>query len=234
MGYLHYPHDKSHLRALVRAFEASGIESLMFTSASVRKYKDMGNVDGREREWLKGFFGELIFVLGKVESQHCFRVQVFQKLFSPLFDFPRSNSQKLAFSISRTKPFLQSLLLWGPLPSLQVENEYGNIGYEDFPRDKSHLLDIERVYGEEGVESLLFTSDSPYLVDDWGNVDGRERDGLFYKKSLCYNTLLVINWHKLTKQYSSFCEYCKLLDGVCKKNAFTYSNSTHKKVQRTM
>ncbi len=138
----------------------------------------------------------------------------------PSLIFPGSNSQKHAFSIFCSKSFLQSLLLWGPLSSLQVENEYGNIGYEDFPRDKSHLLDIERVYGEEGVESLLFTSDSPYLVDDWGNVDGRERDGLLFKKSLCYNTLPIINWHKLTIQYPSFCEYCKLLDGVCKKNAF--------------
>ena len=65
MGYLHYPRDKSHLRALVRAFEASGIESLMFTSDSVRKYKDMGNVDGREREWLKVFLGGADFRAGK-------------------------------------------------------------------------------------------------------------------------------------------------------------------------
>jgi len=53
----------------------------------------------------------------------------------------------------------------------QIENEYGNYGYGDHPRDKEHLKFLKSVLINEGIESLLFTSDTPTLTADWGNVD---------------------------------------------------------------
>ena len=54
---------------------------------------------------------------------------------------------------------------------LQIENEFGNYGYSDHPRDKKHLEFLRDVLISSGIESLLFTSDSPYLTMDWGNID---------------------------------------------------------------
>jgi len=59
----------------------------------------------------------------------------------------------------------------GPIIMTQIENEYGNFGYGDHPRDKAHLKFIKTVLRQEGIESLLFTSDTPTLTGDWGNID---------------------------------------------------------------
>merc|ERR1712179_320183 len=59
----------------------------------------------------------------------------------------------------------------GPIIMTQIENEYGNSGYGDHPRDKDHLRFLKSVIQQEGVESLLFTSDNPILSEDWGNID---------------------------------------------------------------
>jgi len=59
----------------------------------------------------------------------------------------------------------------GPIIMTQIENEYGNYGYGDHPRDKEHLKFLKSVLINEGIESLLFTSDTPTLTADWGNVD---------------------------------------------------------------
>ena len=101
----------------------------------------------------------------------------------------------------------------------QIENEFGNYGYSDYPRDKNHLKFIKKVLRDggrdwfsvifcpslsfwhflssyvfrhlpiyqlsiylyiylsiylstwQGIESLLFTSDTPELTADWGNID---------------------------------------------------------------
>jgi len=63
----------------------------------------------------------------------------------------------------------------GPVIMAQIENEYGNIGYEDYPRDIDHLRTLRSFYEREGIESLLFTSDSPALVGDLGAVDDGEK-----------------------------------------------------------
>lgn len=59
----------------------------------------------------------------------------------------------------------------GPIIMTQIENEFGNFGYSDYPRDKEHLRFIKKVLIDGGIESLLFTSDTPTLTGDWGNVD---------------------------------------------------------------
>jgi len=59
----------------------------------------------------------------------------------------------------------------GPIIMAQIENEYGNYGYGDHPRDKEHLRFLKSVMINEGIESLLFTSDTPTLTADWGNID---------------------------------------------------------------
>ena len=59
----------------------------------------------------------------------------------------------------------------GPIIMTQIENEYGNYGYGDHPRDKEHLKFLKSVLRNEGIESLLFTSDTPTLTADWGNID---------------------------------------------------------------
>ncbi len=53
-----------------------------------------------------------------------------------------------------------------------MENEYGAVGYEDWVRDLMHLQTLKTIFEDEGIEVLLFTSDSPYSNNDWGNVDG--------------------------------------------------------------
>ena len=76
--------------------------------------------------------------------------------------------------ISRVKHlqfFTESGSKGGPIIMTQIENEYGNSGYGDHPRDKEHLRFLKSVLRQEGVESLLFTSDNPTLSEDWGNID---------------------------------------------------------------
>ena len=59
----------------------------------------------------------------------------------------------------------------GPIIMTQIENEFGNYGYGDHPRDKQHLRFLKSVLRDNGVTSLLFTSDTPTLTADWGNID---------------------------------------------------------------
>ena len=54
----------------------------------------------------------------------------------------------------------------------QIENEYGAFGYEDFPRDTAYLDALKNVLRDSGIESLLFTSDSPKLTKDYGSLQG--------------------------------------------------------------
>jgi len=54
---------------------------------------------------------------------------------------------------------------------VQIENEFGNYGYGDHPRDKAHLRFLKSVLRGAGVEVPLFTSDTPTLTADWGNID---------------------------------------------------------------
>jgi len=76
--------------------------------------------------------------------------------------------------ISRVKHlqfFTESGSKGGPLIMTQIENEFGNYGYGDHPRDKEHLKFLKSVLRQEGIETLLFTSDTPTLTGDWGNID---------------------------------------------------------------
>ena len=54
----------------------------------------------------------------------------------------------------------------------QIENEYGAFGYEDYPRDTQYLHTMKLALEQFGIESLLFTSDSPYSTKDYGTTDG--------------------------------------------------------------
>merc|ERR1712110_1390392 len=54
----------------------------------------------------------------------------------------------------------------------QVENEYGHFGYDDLPRDTVHLENLKQTLLSAGIETLLFTSDSPDTTYDWGSVPG--------------------------------------------------------------
>ena len=55
---------------------------------------------------------------------------------------------------------------------MQIENEYGAFGYDDQPRDKAYLRYVKNVLETNGIESLLFTSDSPKQTTDMGSLDG--------------------------------------------------------------
>ena len=54
----------------------------------------------------------------------------------------------------------------------QIENEYGAFGYDDFPRDTAYLESLKAALQTFGIESLLFTSDSPKGTADFGSIDG--------------------------------------------------------------
>lgn len=56
--------------------------------------------------------------------------------------------------------------------SFKIENEFGAFGYEDYPRDTQYLLSLKSVLETSGIESLLFTSDSPKLTGDFGSLEG--------------------------------------------------------------
>ena len=55
---------------------------------------------------------------------------------------------------------------------MQIENEYGAFGYDDFPRDTAYLESLKDALGQFGIESLLFTSDSPKGTQDFGSIPG--------------------------------------------------------------
>ena len=54
----------------------------------------------------------------------------------------------------------------------KIENEYGAFGYDDFPRDTAYLESLKLTLEHFGIESLLFTSDSPKNSADLGSVEG--------------------------------------------------------------
>jgi len=60
----------------------------------------------------------------------------------------------------------------GPIIMTQIENEYGAFGYDDFPRDTAYLHSLKVTLENAGIESLLFTSDSPANSFDMGTTDG--------------------------------------------------------------
>jgi len=60
----------------------------------------------------------------------------------------------------------------GPIIMTQIENEYGAFGYDDFPRDTAYLESLKDALGQFGIESLLFTSDSPKGTQDFGSIPG--------------------------------------------------------------
>lgn len=56
--------------------------------------------------------------------------------------------------LSRIKPYLSTN--GGNVIMMQVENEYGSYG-----NDKAYLAEVEKIYRENGIDCLLFTSDGP-------------------------------------------------------------------------
>lgn len=60
----------------------------------------------------------------------------------------------------------------GPIIMTQIENEYGAFGYDDYPRDTQYLHSLKLALESYGMESLLFTSDSPKNSFDYGTTDG--------------------------------------------------------------
>ena len=60
----------------------------------------------------------------------------------------------------------------GPIIAVQVENEYGNFGYGDHPRDTAYLQHLMDKMKEMGIKEMFFTSDSPTKGYDWGSVPG--------------------------------------------------------------
>ena len=65
---------------------------------------------------------------------------------------------------------------------MQIENEYGAFGYDDFPRDTAYLESLKDALGQFGIESLLFTSDSPKGTQDFGSIPG----GTYYMEYIPY------------------------------------------------
>ena len=60
----------------------------------------------------------------------------------------------------------------GPIIMVQIENEYGNFGYGNYPRDKPHLKHIRSVLEEGGIETLFFNSDNIPVNHDYGHIEG--------------------------------------------------------------
>ena len=60
----------------------------------------------------------------------------------------------------------------GPIIMVQIENEYGNFGYGNYPRDKPHLKHIRSVLEEGGIEALFFNSDNIPANHDYGHIEG--------------------------------------------------------------
>jgi len=79
--------------------------------------------------------------------------------------------QQVVAQVRHLQFYTESGSRGGPIIMTQIENEFGNYGYGDHPRDKAHLSFLKSVLRDEGIESLLFTSDTPTLTADWGNID---------------------------------------------------------------
>jgi len=79
--------------------------------------------------------------------------------------------QQVIAQVKHLQFYTESGASGGPIIMTQIENEFGNFGYGDHPRDKQHLKFLKAVLRREGIESLLFTSDTPSLTADWGNID---------------------------------------------------------------
>ncbi|XP_018016621.1 beta-galactosidase-1-like protein 2 [Hyalella azteca] len=61
----------------------------------------------------------------------------------------------------------------GPIIAVQIENEYGNFGYDDEPRDHLYMNFLKNLTLSSGLDnSLLYTSDSPASKLDWGTLPG--------------------------------------------------------------
>ena len=79
----------------------------------------------------------------------------------------------------------------------QIENEYGAFGYDDQPRDKPYLRFVKSALESNGIESLLFTSDSPKQTSDWGSLEGGEDFWVpFYTFFSLYNSQLILRFAK--------------------------------------
>ncbi|XP_071454617.1 beta-galactosidase-1-like protein 2 isoform X2 [Hetaerina americana] len=69
-------------------------------------------------------------------------------------------------------PQLQDLqfVLGGSIIAVQVENEYGNFGENNTPRDKKYLEFIKQTYIDNGLVGLFTTCDTPGYVGDIGSL----------------------------------------------------------------
>jgi len=71
----------------------------------------------------------------------------------------------------------------GPIIAVQVENEYGNFGYGDHPRDTAYLQHLMDKMKEMGIKEMFFTSDSPTKGYDWGSVPGALQTANFQRNA---------------------------------------------------
>ena len=76
---------------------------------------------------------------------------------------------------------------------MQIENEYGAFGYDDFPRDTAYLESLKDALGQFGIESLLFTSDSPKGTQDFGSIPG----GIYISQFRIFLKLFVSRWREV-------------------------------------
>jgi len=125
----------------------------------------------------------------------------------------------------------------GPIIMTQIENEYGNYGYGDHPRDKEHLKFLKQVLRQEGIESLLFTSDTPSLTADWGNIDNElmtanfkwhSQEELLKIKELRPNAPIIVtefwpgwfdHWFELNHNILSEKDFREILGNIFNANA---------------
>ena len=86
----------------------------------------------------------------------------------------------------------------------QIENEYGAFGYDDYPRDTQYLHSLKLALESYGMESLLFTSDSPKNSFDYGTTDGGTQCSKIRKKCNFKNTKkYYLHFQKWQKIYFS-------------------------------
>ncbi|XP_046388675.1 beta-galactosidase-1-like protein 2 isoform X2 [Ischnura elegans] len=69
-------------------------------------------------------------------------------------------------------PLLSDLqfILGGSIIAIQVENEYGNFGEQNTPKDKKYLEFVKQSYIENGLIGLFVTCDTPAFVGDTGSL----------------------------------------------------------------
>lgn len=58
------------------------------------------------------------------------------------------------------------------LQHMQIENEFGNSKYPNYPTDKQHLEALRDTLLASGIEALLFTSDPPSIGRNYGALPG--------------------------------------------------------------